>query len=137
MSKPETTFTASVHKHLPPGRRDPYWIKNNNLYTAGQFDIWYSGMARDLWVEYKFIVLPKRGETLIKPELSELQLDWGKKRHEEGRNLVVIVGCKEGGVIFKHRDWERQLYRTEFESRLCSRKEIAEWIMGFTMKGLA
>lgn len=135
MSKPETTFTAGVHKHLPPGRSEPYWMKNNNIYTAGIWDVWYSGFGRDLWVEYKFITLPKRETTLIDPGLSELQKDWGKDRIDEGRNMAVIVGCKEGGVIMtKQTEWMRPWTRTEFMSRLQSRADIAEWIMGFTME---
>lgn len=132
MSKPETTFTAAVHKHLPPGRSDPYWMKNNNLYTSGIWDVWYSGVAADLWVEYKFIVLPKRDDTLIHPGLSDLQLEWGEKRFHEGRNLAVIVGCKEGGVILRDREWEWAYGRSTFLPRLMTRKEIAEWIIGFT-----
>ena len=112
MSKPETAFTAGVHKHLPPGREDPYWMKNNNLYTSGIWDVWYSGPFRDLWVEYKFIELPKRAGTPIYPGLSELQLDWGRNRQVEGRNLAVVIGCKEGGIILREPvAWERSKAR--------------------------
>jgi len=137
MSKPETTFTAGVHKYLPPGREDPYWMKNNNLYTSGIWDVWYSGDFQDLWVEYKFVVLPKQGKTLITPGLSELQMDWGRKRCAEGRNLAVIVGCKEGGVIMtKQTEWMRQWTRDEFMQQLKTRKDIAIWLMGQTMRGV-
>lgn len=136
MSKPETTFTNGVHKYLPPGREEPYWMKNNNIYTAGIWDCWYSGHAADLWVEYKFVVLPKRDTTLIVPELSELQKDWGEKRLDEGRNMAVIVGCKEGGVLMRKRtEWGRAWTKDEFVSRLMSRKELAEWIISFTQEG--
>ena len=134
-SKPETTFTQSVHKHLPPGRKDPYWMKNNNLYTSGIFDVWYSGPARDLWVEYKFIELPKRASTLIDIGLSELQKDWGKDRMAEGRNLAVIIGCKDGGVILTGGMWNHSLTRDKFQSHLMSRKDIAQWIIGVTVSG--
>jgi len=135
-SKPETTFTASVHKHLPPGREDPYWMKNSNLYTSGIWDVWYSGPFRDLWVEYKFVELPKRAGTPIYPGLSELQLDWGRDRQAEGRNLAVIVGCKEGGIILREpAAWEHSMTREQFERKLMSRKEIAQWIMDFTVTG--
>lgn len=129
--KPENTFIDAVHKHLPPGRKDPYWMKNSNDYTAGIFDVWYSGAGRDLWVEYKFIVLPKRATTLITPELSALQLDWGRERRAEGRNVVVIVGCKEGGVIYKNGDWEKPMSAAAFKVNIRSRKEIAEWLMQY------
>lgn len=135
MSKPETTFTNGIHKYLPPGREEPYWMKNNNIYTAGIWDVWYSGAAADLWVEYKFIVLPKRDTTVITFDLSELQLDWGRKRYAEGRNLAVIVGCKEGGIVLWDKDWELSMTTAEFKRDLKPRKELAEWILNFTQRG--
>lgn len=128
-AKPETTFTGAIHKHLPPGRTDPYWMKNSNTYTAGIWDVWYSGTAADLWVEYKFIVIPKRGETIIKPELSALQEKWGRERMAEGRNVAVIVGCKEGGVIFQNLEWESEITAAAFKVRVQSRAELAAWII--------
>lgn len=136
MSKPETTFTAGVHKHLPAVRRQPYWMKNHNLYTSGIWDCWYSGAALDLWVEYKFEPLPARDSTVVPIDLSALQTEWGLHRHDEGRNLAVIVGCELGGVIFLHREWERQdVTRLEFTSRIITRKQIAEWIVDVTELG--
>lgn len=128
MSKPETTFIGSVHKHLPPGRKNPYWMKNHNAYTGGVWDCWYSGAA-DLWVEYKFIVVPKRGDTMILPDLSGLQTDWGRDRLAEGRNLAVIVGCKEGGVIFENLEWEAEIASAAFKVRIMDRRELAQWII--------
>jgi hypothetical protein len=132
-AKPETSFIAGVHKHLPPGREDPYWMKNNNIYTAGIWDVWYSGAAADLWIEYKFEVLPKRPDTLVPIQLSALQEDWGRKRLKEGRNLAVIVGCKEGGVIFQDLEWESEITQAAFKARIMSRADIARWIMQQTM----
>ena len=133
-STPENTFIGSVHRHLPVGRTDPYWMKNNNIYTAGIWDVWYSGRARDLWVEYKFITLPKRAKTAIVPDLSALQLEWGEKRYAEGRNLAVIVGCKEGGIILRDRAWEHPITAEAFKAALMDRKEIAAWLMQSTME---
>lgn len=132
MATPENTFIAGVHKHLPAGRQDPYWMKNNNLYTSGIWDCWYSGQERDLWVEYKFEQLPKRADTIVPIALSALQIAWGKDRHEEGRNLAVIVGTPGGGVIFSHREWEHPITAAEFVKRVQTRAEIAAWIMQAT-----
>jgi hypothetical protein len=129
MSHPENTFIQSVHRLLPEGRRDPYWMKNNNMYTAGIWDCWYSGPAADLWIEYKFEKLPKRDTTVVPVDLSELQTDWGLQRYEEGRNMAVIVGCKEGGVLLLNRDWERELTKAAFVARLWTRKQLAHWII--------
>ena len=131
-AKPETTFTASVHRHLPV---DLYRIKNNNTFNAGQPDVWYSGGKTDLWVEYKFIVLPKRGETVIdlvsgrSPDISYLQQDWLRRRHAEGRNVGVIVGCKEGGVWFPNLAWENPLKTDIFRGSLQSRIELAQTLI--------
>ena len=129
-SKPETTFIASVHKHLPVSL---YRMKNHNQYNGGIADVWYSG-GSDLWVEYKFLVLPKRGATVIDlingkdPSISYLQQDWLKSRHAEGRNVGVIVGCKEGGVWFPGISWDTT-YTTEwFREHTLSRKELADRI---------
>lgn len=126
-SKPENTFIASVHKHLP---KDLYCMKNHNQYNGGIADVWYSG-ASDLWIEYKFIQVPQRSTTVIDlvgskyPAISPLQQEWLRGRHAEGRNVGVIVGCKEGGVWFPGVSWDTT-YTTEwFRENILSRKEIA------------
>lgn len=126
-AKPENTFRASVHKHV---RAVIYHMKTNNPYLAGVPDDWYSGTGDDLWVEYKFVVIPKRADTVIDINTlpSPLQRDWLIGRHIEGRNVAVIVGCKEGGVIFPGRSWQTELTAHEFRQRLLPREEIARWI---------
>jgi hypothetical protein len=95
--------------------------------------MWYSGKS-DLWVEYKFIVVPKRGDTMIdlvggkNPPLSKLQQDWLARRHDEGRNVWVIVGCAAGGVIFRGKQWAQPLPSLEFQRSLVDRKSIAREI---------
>ena len=125
MSTPENTFIASVHKHLPA---ELYRIKNNNVYNAGQPDCWYSGNKADLWIEYKFIVRPKRQATLIKIDLSPLQENWIRSRYAEGRNVVVVVGSKEGGVWFGRDTWGIPCSAAEFAQRTVSRACLAEFI---------
>ena len=127
-TKPETTFYTSVHKHLPPVKQF-HREKMSNPYTSGTADFWYSGKKADLWVEYKFIVLPKREDTLIIPDLSHLQLEWLDSRYDEGRNVAVIVGCKEGGVIYREGFWDKSYITEVFKSLLLSRKTIAEFIL--------
>lgn len=134
-AKPETTFTASVHKHLPP-LSHLYRMKNNNQFNSGIADVWYSG-KRDLWVEYKFTVLPKRDTTVIdlvggkNPPISALQQSWLRDRHDEGRNVWVIVGCKEGGVIYQHRDWEIPFTFGLLRPWIKTRAEVARLITEF------
>jgi hypothetical protein len=128
MSKgPENTFIGSVHKHLPAGI---YRMKNHNQYVGGIADVWYSGV-RDLWVEYKFIVVPKRPDTVIdlitgkNPAISYLQQEWLRSRHEEGRSVGVIVGSKDGGVWFPGLTWDATYPAKKFLSLLQTRKDLA------------
>ncbi len=132
MSKgPENTFIGSVHKHLPAGL---YHMKNHNQYNGGIADVWYSGV-RDLWVEYKFIVVPKRPSTIIdlltgkNPAISYLQQEWLRSRHGEGRSVGVVVGSKGGGVWFPGLAWETPLTVENFSSLLQSRKDLAGTIL--------
>jgi hypothetical protein len=132
MATPENTFIGSVHRHLPA---QLYHMKNHNMYNGGIADVWYSGTRADLWVEYKFIVTPKRDETVIDitagkdPALSRLQQDWLKARCKEGRNVGVIVGCKEGGVWLPGLAWATPLKTVEFKNFLRSRSDLAGTIL--------
>lgn len=131
-SKPETTFINSVHRYLPTPT-SPHREKMNNPYRGGTADVWYSGTKADLWVEYKFIPrIPKKGR--IVPALSALQLDWLRKRHEEGRNVAVIVGCKEGGIVFHDESWVVGMPAELFKQRLIDRKDLAHYITRFVME---
>ena len=128
---PENTFIDSVHKHLPAY---VYRMKNHNAYVGGVPDMWYSGSVSDLWVEYKFIEVPRCGATLIdltsgkRPTLSHLQQNWLRSRHEEGRKVGVVVGSKIGGVWFEGVDWERPLSAVAFTQACFSRSALAQTI---------
>lgn len=124
-TKPETTFYRSILKHLPSRL---YRLKMYNPFVAGPADHWFSGTTADLWVEWKWLVLPKRSTTRIGLDLSPNQSRWLRERAEEGRNVVVIAGCKAGGVIFTERSWEVPITQKEFVKRLVDRKSIAAWI---------
>lgn len=103
-------------------------MKNHNPYNSGIPDCWYSGPGGDIWVEYKFATIPKRGETTIKVELSELQKNWLLSRHSEGRNVGVIVGCKEGGVWMPGITWQVPYTKDSFCSSLKTRGDLANII---------
>lgn len=134
MSGPETRFIASIHKHLPPVDTF-YRLKMHNQYNAGGADLWYSGRKRDLWIEYKWVNFPKRGDTIIsivdgkKPSLSVLQQHWIQGRVTEGREVWVIVGCKTGGVVFIN-GWESGRWPADvFKERVVTRQEIAKNVL--------
>jgi hypothetical protein len=138
----ENTFIQSVHRHLPPSPPPVatmatwpaevlYRMKNHNQYNSGIADVWYDcdprRQGQDLWVEYKYVVIPKRDETLIVPGLSPLQFDWLTARLRAGRNVTVIVGCKEGGVCLLTDQWEG-LPTKVFRKQLQTRQDLARYI---------
>jgi hypothetical protein len=92
------------------------------------FDDWYSSNPYDLWVEYKY--LPKLKS--VKADLSPLQFYWGRERFKEGRNVAVIVGMPQGGIILKRSEWEKRIPVLQVEQRLIKRKQIALAIAHFT-----
>lgn len=129
MATPENTFIVGVHKYLD---ESVYRMKNNNVYTGGIPDVWYSGVIRDLWVEYKFVVVPKRDTTLVVPNLSALQKKWLRERHKEGRNVAVIIGCKEGATILRDpATWESGVTAAAFRASMISRRATAETLSNF------
>lgn len=133
MATPENDFITSVHRHLPASL---YRMKNHNQYNGGIADVWYSG-NKDLWVEYKFITVPKRPDTVIdlisKPPkgdsiISTLQKEWLESRHAEGRAVGVIIGCKGGGVWCPGLSWIWTWSASQFTDDVRSRSELAEQI---------
>jgi hypothetical protein len=60
--------------------------------------------------------------------LSALQQQWLSARASEGRNVCVIVGCKEGGVIMPPGIWEKDWPAAKFRKALVSRKDLAQSI---------
>lgn len=131
MATPENTFIASVHRHLPA---ELYRMKNHNQFNGGIADVWYSGSKKDLWIEYKFVTVPKRDSSSIDliggkmPSVSHLQQQWLKARHTEGRLVGLLVGSKSGGVWFPGVSWEEPLTAGLFRSQLQSRSSLANAI---------
>lgn len=99
----------------------------SNPYRSGTFDDWYSSDPRDLWVEYKF--QPKLKS--VKADLSPLQYHWGSERFLEGRNMAVIVGMPQGGIILTREEWETRVPVLEVEKRLKKRAELCRIITAF------
>lgn len=129
--KPETRFIASIHRQLPD---DLYCMKNHNTYIGGPADMWYSGKNGDLWVEYKWVhKVPLYIDLMdLKKEysLTALQQDWLHARYKEGRNVAVVLGCEEGGIIYTALEWEHR-HRSE-ERDVETRLAIAQWISHVT-----
>jgi hypothetical protein len=135
-AKPENTFIASVHKHLPL-KNKLHREKMNNPYSSGTADVWYSGDAGDLWIEYKFLPrLPQRGVVDPTKLLTALQLQWLNGRYDEGRNVAVVIGCPTGGVLLRDRLWGCELPSSQFASLIRSRDDLAEWVVSQTIRSV-
>jgi hypothetical protein len=76
----EHSFIQSIHRKLS---RSLYVWKINAAFQNGVPDAYYSGTARDLWVEYKY------GTS---HELSKLQQHWLAERSKEGRTCWLVWG---------------------------------------------
>jgi len=125
----ENQFRASIHKHLTPEK--PHHEKMHNPFRRGTADDWYSGREGDIWVEYKWVsrLASIQADRLLTP----LQNHWHEQRHAEGRQVFMIVGFPQGGIIIHPRDYSRRIPVPEVEERLRKRKEIAAWIEFQTM----
>ena len=126
MSKPETRYYTAVHKLLP---RTVHREKMHNPYRGGTADVWYSGNLDDLWVEYKWLAtLPKTAPTCLDRLLSPLQQQWLTGRHEEGRNVVVILGTPEGAWVFEGTSWKEPLDPDIIKTQGYTKQTVAEYI---------
>ncbi len=141
-SKPESLFVDRVNNWLPIEKRKGslgacrrckgpliHYEKMNNPFRSGTADGWYSGPGGDVWVEFKYLPsIPIR--TTVKPLalLSTLQNQWLTGRHEQGRNVAVIIGCPAGGVVLTALQWHQELSSLQFGARLMSESELAAWV---------
>jgi hypothetical protein len=125
VSQPETRFYTAIHKLLP---REIHREKMHNIYRGGTADVWYSGKLDDLWVEYKWIAkLPKKLICLDKL-LSPLQQRWLTGRHEEGRNIVVILGSPEGAWVLEGDSWMEPFSPEAVRTLGVTKRNVADYI---------
>jgi len=126
MSNPETRFYSAVHKLLPISIHRE---KMHNIYRGGTADVWYSGNLDDLWVEYKWIAkLPKKALVRLGKLLSPLQQQWLEGRHEEGRNIVVILGSPEGAWVFEGAAWKEPVSPDAIRTVGVTKRNVADYI---------
>lgn len=123
--KPERRFRQSVTKHL----KSIYVWPINDSWHAGVPDHYYSGPGGDLWIEYKYFPTDRDSFDLTlptkTPKLTRIQQHWLNSRHDEGREVRVIVGMPSGGVILMNKEWLKPVG----VQCLFSRKEIASYIL--------
>ena len=101
-SKPETSYIAKVHRQLPKIDDTIFaFEKMSSPFHKGTPDYFYDGPNRSLWVEYK--CLRNTPHKRFKPDLSEHQIHWARRRHQNGFNLWPesrVVGQYIGQEFF-------------------------------------
>lgn len=131
----EHSFRKSFEGGLKPSLNWSWKIHDS--FAGGVPDSYYEGMKQDLWVEYKWVNLPKRDSTIIdlsNPDkyLSKLQQLWLVRRHELGRNdAIVIAGHSEGVTIFKNLEWKTPLTKQEFIAKGMSKKAAQQLLLSW------
>lgn len=132
-SGPENRFIQAIHRLLPAR---VYRMKNHNPYVGGVADCWYSGTVGDLWVEYKFLELPKKPTTIVdlcggsSPALSALQQEWLRNRHHEGRSVGVIIGTRSGGIWRPGISWDKPMSSADLRAEMLDKPNLAAIITG-------
>jgi hypothetical protein len=115
----ESGFTQALHLKLP---KQIYRWKISDRFSAGVADAYYSSPRGDLWVEYKFY--PRGLPRKVKPRLSKLQQKWLRERHEEGRNVAVIVGSPTTCLLYRDKSWTD--YKSPKDEGM-TRQELVTW----------
>lgn len=101
--------------------------KIHDTYTGGVPDAWYAGPAGTLFVEYKYVSLPKKSTTQIKIGLSEQQRLFLNRLIEYDLACAVIVAHENGAAIFSPAEVDVGFTKESFSTPL-SVPEIADWI---------
>jgi len=130
----EHGYIRSVHRHLPAEMHK--WKIHDN-YAGGVPDCWYAGPHGNIWVEYKWIAaLPKRGSTVIKPNLSAQQLAWLIKMSGQDISCACIIGSPDGGILLTETDhWEHGLVKSVLnKANVLPAKDIARWLIQHCME---
>jgi len=120
----ESTYTQYYLRKLR--EQGIYTLKLMLNFNNGVPDVWLSGTAGDIWIEFKYInKVPKRQSTKIKPNLSDLQSHWLNGRYYEGRKVCVILGSEIGSYVFTDLEWNSSITRDDLT---LSRQDVITWI---------
>lgn len=125
----EHGFVKAVHRHLCP---DVYRWKIHDTYTGGVPDTFYCGPAGPLWVEYKYIKLPKRPTTPINLGLSELQRAWLQRMLDWDQPAAVVVGFDKSATIITDLEDRACLVLADLKENAVTFKRVAAWIREIT-----
>jgi len=128
----EHGFIKAVHRHLPA---ELYRWKIHDTYTGGVPDAYYCGPAGSLWVEYKYIKLPKRESTIVTYCTTEQQRVWLTKMQKYGQLTTLIIGWDKHATLIDPQLINSPLNSGELQRRGITFKEIAQQIETTCMSG--
>tara|TARA_B100000945_G_scaffold160833_1_gene129146 strand:- start:1402 stop:1839 length:438 start_codon:yes stop_codon:yes gene_type:complete len=92
----EHSFVKSVHRKLD---KSVYVWKIADRYSGGVPDAMYAGPAGILFIEYKYIKLPKRLTTFINTGLSPLQEQWITQMQQWKHPTWLVIGADKSCLI--------------------------------------
>jgi hypothetical protein len=126
----ESQFTRNVNKRLPKNVKS--W-KIIDQYEGGVPDCFYrlktATTPSPLWVEFKYLkALPKRETTLIKPNLSELQIQWLTEASEACELTAVVIGYGSKGVVYTLSEALNGIEAGDFIKRMETYQQLADHI---------
>jgi hypothetical protein len=128
----EHGFIKAVHRHLSP---EVYRWKIHDTYTGGVPDAFYCGPAGSLWVEYKYIKLPKRKTTVVNFGLSELQQIWLTQVAYFGQTTILAVGWEQSAQVFYGPHIHKSATQDELVDNSLSFKELASLVTQHCLSG--
>ena len=121
----EHGFIKAVHRHLSP---EVYRWKIHDTYTGGVPDAFYMGPAGSLFVEYKYVKLPKRNTTVVTFSLSKLQVSWLTRAQMCGQLVAVIVGFERSAVAVTDPQFFGGISKRQLHEEALSLQQTASWI---------
>lgn len=123
----EHGFIKAVHGKLP--KSDLLSWKIHDQFAGGVPDAFYAGPAGILFVEYKYVPkLPAKDTTVLRTSLSTQQKLWLDRFHEFGHPCAVIIGCEQRAVVLESRDWNHDLFKSDFVKRAVNFADAAAYI---------
>lgn len=128
----EHGFIKAVHRHLSP---EVYRWKIHDTYTGGVPDAFYCGPAGSLWVEYKYIKLPKRKTTMVTFGLSKLQQIWLTRVGLYGQTTLLVVGWAQSAQVFYGPNIKTTSTQDELVQNPYDFKELATLITKHCLSG--
>ena len=121
----EHSFIRAVHRRLPA---DILRWKIHDSYAGGVPDAFYAGVARCLFVEYKFVKIPVRDSTNLRIGLSEQQKLWLNKMQDLDQFVAVVIGSQASAIILLDGAWNQSITKADYMHHASSVANVACWI---------